>query len=286
MKYTQLRAFHRVALQGGFSAAGRAMGLTQSAVSDQILSLESSYDILLFDRSHRQVSLTEKGKMLLDITRPFFEAEAQALDFLTESREVATGTLRVIADSAFHVTELLSTYRARFPKVKISLRSGNSAEVEQALVNYSADIGVLGSTVYSPRFQGVTLGSTPIIAFAAVDFRQIGDAKLTLSELIKYPLVLREEGSITRQKLEEAAQKQKLTLNPAIEAEGREAVREIVASGGGIGFVSEAEYGQDQRLRPIRIAGPAIAMEETVVCIRQRNEVRTIRAFMAMAADN
>ncbi|MEE9387981.1 MAG: LysR substrate-binding domain-containing protein [Paracoccaceae bacterium] len=284
MKHTQLRAFQNVALHGGFSLAARAIGLTQSAVSDQVLSLEREFDILLFDRSKKQTRLTNQGKQLFAITSQLFEIESQALDFLTESRSVATGTLNIIADSASHVTELLSRFRLKHPAVRINLRSGNTAEVEQALIAYHADIGVLGTTMHPERYQSVILGSSPIIAFAAAGFAKFNKRPQTLTQLSRHPLVLRERGSKTRQKLEEMAKKQRLTLTPAIEAEGREAVREIVAKGGGIGFVSRAEFGQDQRLKPIPIAGPEMIMQETVVCIRQRSDVRTIRSFMEMAA--
>jgi aminoethylphosphonate catabolism LysR family transcriptional regulator len=284
MKYVQLRAFHNVALHGGFSRAATAMGLTQPAVSDQVLGLEQDYDVLLFDRQKKQIRLTRKGQDLLELTRPMFEIEARALEFLSESRALTSGTLRVIADSAYHVTGVLSRFRARYPGVHITLRSGNSQEVEQELIAYRADIGVLGRSAKAGKFQSVSLGTTPIIAFAAKGFPDLPDRPLALADLARYPLVFREQGSKTRQKLEDAAKAQGVRLRPVIEAEGREAMREIVAAGGGIGFVSEAEYGRDARLVKIPIKGHVIEMEETVVCVSQRKDVRMIRAFMAMAA--
>ena len=285
MKYVQLRAFHNVALHGGFSRAAAAMGLTQPAVSDQVLGLEQAYDVLLFDRQKKQISLTRKGQDLLELTRPMFEIEARVLEFLSESRALTSGTLRVIADSAYHVTGVLSRFRARYPGVHITLRSGNSQEVEQELTAYRADIGVLGRAVKAGKFQSVFLGTTPIIAFAAKGFPNLPVHPVTLAKLANYPLVFRETGSKTRQKLEEAAKAQGVHLSPVIEAEGREAMREIVAAGGGIGFVSDAEYGRDERLVKIPIQGLAIPMDETVVCVSQRKDVRMIRAFMALAAD-
>ncbi len=285
MKYVQLRAFHYVATCGGFSKAAEALGLTQPAVSDQVLALEQAYDVLLFERRHKQVTLTPRGEKLLEITRPMFEYVTRAQELLGETRALGSGELRIIADSAYHVTGLLSRFRKRFPRVHISLRSGNSAEVEAELTAYRADIGVFGSTVSPGRFHSVLLGTTPIIAFAAHDFSPLPNAPASLAELAKLPLVFREQGSKTRQKLEAAAQEQSVKLHAAIEAEGREAVHEIVAAGGGIGFVSEAEYGRDERLVKLPISGPVIPMAETVVCMTQRRDVRVIRAFMAMAEE-
>ena len=88
---------------------------------------------------------------------------------------------------------------------------------------------------------------------------------------------------MTRQTIEAAAQAHGLTLNAMIEAEGREAVREIVATGGGVGIVSAAEFGQDARLVPIRISDCEVMMSEALVCLRERAEGKLIGAFLEIA---
>ncbi len=285
MLYTRLRAFHMVAQEGGFSRAAEAMGLTQPALSDQVRKLEQEFDLLLFNRQRKRLTLTEAGRRLFELTLPLFEQEARAQEFLTESREKMAGTLRVMADSASHVTEVLSRFRARHPGVKIVLTSGNSRDVVAALEDWRADIGVLDSQAEAGELMRVPLGWSPIVAFARRDFPALPHPPVPLARLAGLPLILREGPSRTRQKVEEAARAAGVTLVPAIEAEGREAVRELVASGAGIGFVARAEFGHDARLRMIPLAGPPIRMEETVVCLARRAGLRKIRAFMALAAE-
>ena len=86
MRYVQLRAFHYVAICGGFSRAAEKLFLTQPAISDQVRKLEEQYDILLFNRRNKQVTLTAQGEDLLKITHRLFDVEQQALELLTESR--------------------------------------------------------------------------------------------------------------------------------------------------------------------------------------------------------
>jgi DNA-binding transcriptional LysR family regulator len=74
-----------------------------------------------------------------------------------------------------------------------------------------------------------------------------------------------------------------VVLTPRIETKGREAVREIVASGGGVGFVSSAEFGQDSRLVPIQIDGPEMLMDEALICLRERSGGNLVRAFFEIA---
>ncbi|MCB1464039.1 MAG: LysR family transcriptional regulator [Nitratireductor sp.] len=284
MRYVQLRAFHHVAIHGGFSRAAENLHLTQPALSDQVRKLEEEYDVILFNRRKKQVTLTPAGRRLLDITHRFFEVETQALELLSETRALSAGSLRIIADSAMHLLHVLQPFRARYPKVQLSLRTGNSQEVFDALFNYEADIGVLGEVPQNRDMEVVRLSTTPLVAFAAAGSEAANATSLTLRQLTRYPLVLREPGSKTREKLEEAARRTGVELTAAIEAEGREAIREIVASGAGIGIVSEAEFGHDPRVVRIPLAGETLSMDEALICLRERAGGKVVSAFMEMAA--
>ena len=285
MRYVQLRAFHYVAISGGFSRAAEALFLTQPAISDQVRKLEEEYDVLLFNRYKKQVTLTGFGQQLLEITHRMFDTEQQALDLLSESRALRSGTLRIVADAAHHLLHILGKFREKYPGIQVTVRTGNTETVVTSLFAYDADIGVLGEIPKGREFDMLKLNSTPIIAFVARTHPLAGTKSMSFAELSKHPLVLRERGSKTRQKLESMAQEQGVELRAAIEAEGREAVREIVASGSGIGFVSQAEFGQDGRLVPIAIDAPEMLMDEALICLRERSGGKLVRAFWNVARE-
>ena len=285
MRYVQLRAFHYVAISGGFSRAASELLLTQPAISDQVRKLEEEYDTLLFNRQRKQVVLTEAGERLLAVTRRMFEMENQALELLSESRSLRAGTLRIVADAAHHVLHIMGEFRRRYQGVHVTVRSGNTETVIKSLFNYEADIGVVGEVPAGRDFEIITLNATPIIAFAAADFDLGGRRSLSFADLATMPLVIRERGSKTRKRLEDGAADAGIRLKYAIEAEGREAVREIVASGAGLGFVSEAEFGNDGRLMRIPISGPPMLMEEALVCLSERSDAKAIRAFLGIARE-
>lgn len=285
MRYVQLRAFHYVAVCGGFSKAADELYLTQPAISDQVRKLEEEYNVLLFNRHKKQVALTPAGEKLLEITRRLFENESQALELLSETRALRSGTLRIVADSAHHLLHILTRFREHHPGVRISIRAGNSETVIESLYSYDADIGVLGEVPTGRDFECLQLNSTPIVAFVSVRHPLARRASFTLQDLAAMPLVLRERGSKTRKKLEEAASAAGIALEPAIEAEGREAIREIVASGAGVGFVSAAEFGEDPRLVRIPIEGTdGMTMDEALICLRERKGGKLVQAFFAFAA--
>ncbi len=283
MRYVQLRAFHFVAITGGFSRAAEELRLTQPAISDQVRKLEEEYDVLLFNRRKKQVTLTLAGENLLEITRRLFDSEQQALELLSESRALRAGTLRIVADSAHHLLRILGRFRETYPGVQISVHAGNSETVIENLYSYEADLGVIGEIPTGRDFEVLHLNATPIIAFVAATHPLAGRKSFTIAELSGHPLILREHGSKTRRKLEDGAAAAGIALRPAIEAEGREAVREIVASGAGIGFVSEAEFGRDARLVRIPIEGLDMRMDEALVCLRERSRGKLVQAFLDIA---
>ena len=283
MRHSQLKAFHFVALHGGFSRAAEALYLTQPAISEQVRKLEQDHDVLLFHRERKRVQLTDAGERLFRLTKHYFEIEQQIGEYMSETRAAVDGSLRIIADSAHHVTDILSAFRQRYPNVVVSLRTGNSDEVIEELRAFNAEVGVAGSLTPGRDMETLSLGHTPIVAFAAKGLLPEDKSSITMRELAELPLIFRETGSKTRQKLEEEAARRGLTLLPAIEAEGRETVREVVASGAGVGFVSQAEFGHDERLVQIELKDMDLRMGESLVHLVQRREVKVIRAFMELA---
>ncbi|WP_435136069.1 LysR substrate-binding domain-containing protein [Pseudopelagicola sp. nBUS_19] len=283
MRHSQLRAFHYVAHLGGFSRAAEFLLLSQPAISEQVGKLEQEHDVLLFRRERKRVLLTPEGEQLFQFTKQYFELEQQMDEYLSSKSAVVDGELRIIADSAHHITFVLGKFRKKYPNVSVMLRTGNTEEILGDLRAYNAEIGVVGSLTPGSDMATLNLGSTKITAFAARDTKLASKRKLTFQELSRYPLVFRESGSKTRQKLEDEAKKHGVILKPAIIAEGREAVREVVASGAGIGFVSLAEYVRDDRFMTIELLDADIQMSETMVHLTQRRDVRAICAFMAVA---
>ena len=125
MRYVQLRAFHNVAIHGGFSRAAEALSLTQPAVSDQVRKLESEYDVLLFSRQKKQITLTDFGKKLLEITHRMFDVEDQAHVLLSESRALGSAQeTRPRSLISFVVMRRTSVYLAKSPSPE-NLRLSN-----------------------------------------------------------------------------------------------------------------------------------------------------------------
>lgn len=282
MRHSQLRAFHFVATYGSFSAAAEKLKISQPAVSEQVKKLEQNYDTLLFSRQNKKITLTDEGRKILLLTKQLFEVEQQIEDYISESGQELAGSIRIIADSASHVLNILAAFRKKYPKVKVILRSGNSEEVENALRSFNSEIGIMPNSSKKLDIGIKFLGSSKIIAFGEPEYLDTGKKILKMADLAKLPIIFREKGSNTRKIIEKEAKIQGVHLKPIIEVEGREAMRELVASGAGIGFVSEAEFVADSRVVKVNIQGDELIMDETVAFLKQRSNVRVIRNFLSL----
>ena len=283
MSYASLRAFHAVASHGSFTRAAESLGVTQPTLSAQVKALQESYGVALLDRRGRGVAATSLGEQLLDITRRLFLLEEEADELLSRARDLTTGHLRVTAGGPYYAVPLLAAFGARHPGVHISLSIGNSEEVLDALVHYRADVAVISDLEPDPRLESIPYAEHRLVVFVPRKHLWARSRGIRLRDLDGQPMVLRETGSMTRRLFERAAAKAQVKPRVIMEIESREAVSEAVAAGLGIGVVSEAEFGHDERLAAVPVIDVTMLTREYVVCLRDRRRLRIVSAFLAEA---
>jgi aminoethylphosphonate catabolism LysR family transcriptional regulator len=281
MRHAQLKAFHAVAVHNGFSRAAEALGLTQPAVSDHVRKLEESYGVQLFTRAPAGVTLTDMGRKLFAIAERLFEAEGEALELLSRGRTLEEGQLTIGADAASHILPEIARFRLKHPKLAVRLVTGNSAQLLKRLEDFTIDIAVTAERPPEPSFLARKLRSDPLVAVVQRSSRLSRLKELDFADLVKLPLILREEGSMTRKLLLEEVSQRGLTLSGTIEIESREAAREAAAQGLGLAIMSEGELIPDGRLAVLAIPDWLTEMEEWMICLRSRSALHAIRSFFA-----
>ena len=283
--HAQLKAFHAVAIHGGFTRAAERLFLTQPAVSDQVRKLEEQFGVLLFHRSKRSVKISDLGERLFGITQRLFAVEAEAQELLSNSAKLQTGSLTLAVDSSAHLQPYIARFCKRFPGVRVSLVTGNTDESLRRLFEYRADFALLGRSVEDERLLSQPLSNDSMIAFVSSAHPWAERSSIRLAELENVPMVMREHGSVTRQIFEEEMQRVGLRTRTAIEVEGREAANEMVAAGIGAGLVSVAEFGVDPRVHALVIEDCQRHMHETLVCLRAQASRRVISTFLDLVRE-
>ncbi|MCP1647888.1 LysR substrate-binding domain-containing protein [Pseudomonas nitroreducens] len=284
MSTARLRTFLAVARHASFSAGARAIGLSQPTATTQIQGLEREFNVELFHRRGRRIELTAVGRALLPIAQQMSMLESEATNLLRDSGQLNRGQLKVGAVGPFHVIEMVDRYRRDYPQIDVSIRIGNSASVLADLENYVTDVGVLAGLHDDPAFVAELYARHPVILFAHAEHPFARHDAVPLQALQGQPLLRREQGSTTRVALERVLEAADVTPRIAMEIGSREALREAVIRGIGIGVVSEAEYIADPRLKAIRIAGDPVFTETYLYYLAERRSSQVIASFLRTLA--
>lgn len=283
MLHTQLRSFHAVAAEGGFTAAAQALNVTQPTVTVQVKSLEEYFKVELFHRRGRKVVLTDTGRQLFELTRRILSLEGEAVELLTGVGGFHSGQLQVAAVGPYHVTEMLASFNERYPGIKVSVETGNSQEALQALFEFRADVGVLAHVEDDSRIVAQPFSRHPVVVFVHKNHRFARRESVRIEELDGERVVLREVGSTTRLAFETALRRSGVSIDPVMEIGSREALWMAVQRQIGIGVVSSIEFVPHPDLRTARILNAEVFTYAHVVCLAERAESRMIKAFFEVA---
>lgn len=280
---TQLRAFHFVAVAGGYSQAAREMSVSQSTLSGQVRQLETAAGVALFERKARGVTLTPDGEELYKVTSRLFAALTEAATLLKGPLPEG-GRLRVASDGVVHCLPILQALKQRRPRLTFTVIVRNSDSVIEQLLEYRADIGITAQMPKDERLDVRLLTNMKIGVFLPRRHPWAARTELSLADLNGCPFVLRERGSRTREVFEQNLAQHGVTLGPVLEVSTREGVREAVATGFGVGVIADLEFGFDTRLAYLPLKDATVSIDEYVVCLAERRRLPVIADFLACAA--
>ena len=161
MFVTQLKSFFWVARLGSITQAARQLGLSQPTVTAQIKALEEMYEVELFTRQSRRLAITDAGLKLLPQIEQLLLQTAQIESSMRQSGTVQQGQLRIGATAPYYVLDIVRRYQAALPLVDISIQSGNSRQMIQALAEYQVDLATSSHLDTDPRLLRIELGRDP-----------------------------------------------------------------------------------------------------------------------------
>jgi LysR family transcriptional regulator, regulator for bpeEF and oprC len=168
-----LNTFVCCAESESFTAAGRVLGLTPSAVSKAVTRLERDLGVRLFQRSPRAVTLTAEGAEFYAQCKGLVDSAAGARALVSGSRGRPWGTLRVSAPVAFGqfvLSKALGEWLKRFPEVKVHLVLGDRVP---DLVEERFDVAIRLGEPPDSRLIAHLVGQTPFVAVASPGYLRV-----------------------------------------------------------------------------------------------------------------
>jgi DNA-binding transcriptional LysR family regulator len=236
---SQLKTFIAVVDQGGFTAAGRRLGLSQPAVSRTVATLEKELGVPLFLRRRDGLSLTEAGTIALPHAR---EAVRQLTLMHTEIAGLAgdvTGTLSLASlpsATATLIAQQLRAFARRHPAVTIRLLEGSENEILDWLDQGAAEAGVV--SLPAKGLDVAVLGEQQMVAVVPADSWLASKDTITYADLAKEPFVRGTGGCA--EVFMPIARRAGIEFDLAFEAREIAATLEIVRAGLGVSILPSA----------------------------------------------
>ncbi|HVY42764.1 MAG TPA: LysR substrate-binding domain-containing protein [Hyphomicrobiaceae bacterium] len=283
MNLNHVLAFHRVAAAGGFTVAARLSGVSQPTLSSQVRALERTMGTALFERAGRGVRLTPAGETLYGATARLSEAMDAVADIVIRERPSGRGGLRISADSAIHVLPVLAELKRRVEGLAFSLRIDNSSNVIAQVLKDEVDLGVMARPVTDTRLFSIKIREDRLVLLVGANDAWARRTRASIADLAGRDLVVREKGSITREVAEARIRAARIKTGQVFDVATREAVREAVAAGFGVGVIFASEAGNDARLKAVPIADQEVAVAEYAICRAERHRLGLVARFIETA---
>lgn len=196
----RLKVFHTVAKRLNFTKAAEELCITQPAVTKHIHEIENHFKIKLFERKGTKISLTPAGETLLQHTEQLF-AVYRELEFeMNSMSQRHSGYLRIGASTTvaqYVLPPILAAFHKKFTDIHISLKSGNTEQIEQDLHNKQIDLGIIEGKSKNALFKYTEFIKDELVLVASTAHPKAKKQVISPDELKHIPLLLREPGSGT-----------------------------------------------------------------------------------------
>ncbi len=261
MTLDQLRVFLAVVEYLHFTRAAEALYISQPAVSAAIQNLEEQYGVKLFHRIGRQIEITEAGKLLQVEAQKIIDQVTLTERGLQELNDLQRGELKLgssLTIGNYWLPEKLSQFKHKYPGITVNCTLANTEEICEGTVTGLFDLGLVEGVVKSSHkgfLKEEIVGSDRLLIVVGRSHPWFERQKVFLTELSTTTWVMREPGSGTQQRFEQALQNWGINtseLNVILVLNSGEMVKAIVESGVSAAAISELMVEKELQLDTLR----------------------------------
>ncbi len=289
MTLRQLEVFLAIARARGYRRAADTLHTSQPALSQHIRELEAELGARVFDRLGRGIALTEAGRLLEERAQRVFATLADVREAVGELHGLQRGSLLVGASTTpgiYVLPALIGGFRGRYPGISIRLRIANSRAIEEAVRAHERDLAVVGGHGLVPGEECLAAGLVDeLVLVVGRRHPWARSRELAPARLAEEPLLVREEGSATRQVTERTHERAGVSWRAGMELNHTEAIKQAVMAGLGVAFVSVHAVRDEvarRRLATVRLRGLRIRRHFHAIHSEARTLSAGARAFLAI----
>lgn len=251
----QLKVFESVARHLSFSRAAEELHLTQPAVSTQVRKLQEHAGLPLFEQLGKKIHLTPAGAQMLASSREIIQKFQEAEEALAAFKGVSGGRLNVSVISAgdYFFPSLLVAFAQRHEGVALNFGVCNREELLAQLAENVTDLAIMARPPDAHESDTVAeaFAPHPYVIVAARTHPLAARKRIPVSRIVKEPFIVRERGSDTWNSMEEGFGERIADLNVSMEIKSTETIKQAVAAGMGISFLSAHTVSRELKSRSL-----------------------------------
>jgi len=292
MDIHHLRVFVSVFKDKSFSKASKKLHLTQPTVSAHIRALEEEYNCKLFDRLGRTIIPTKEAEILYQYATEIIEKTDGIRDAMGRVKKNITGTLIIGASTipgTYLLPSIMSEFQKKYPSVSWQILIADSKKIADSLSKHELLMGIVGAQLGNEAINYVPFLDDELIVVSSPSF--IKRKKISLKELIKIPMVLREEGSGTRKITEQFFTDRGISyhnLSIAGIIGSTDAVKQAVKAGLGVSFLSRLSVSDELKhktLKEIKITDVSMRRKIYIITHKKRTLPLAYQIFLEYIMD-
>ncbi len=287
MDLRQLEILQAIAETGSFTACGRKLHVSQSAISRQILLLEEELGEPLFLRVGRQVRMTPAAESLVQLGQRVFLDVRETVGAITDRTRELRGTLRLSGGMTvclYVFPPLLKHLRRVHPQLDVRLTVAMAGRSVQEIRGGRVDAGLLTLPVEESDMVTVPVLREELLVVTIPTHQLAKRRKVAARDLAGLPFVLFETGSATRKVIDHFFASEKIEPTIVMETENVEIIKAMVKTGQGIGIVPYQAVAREVRAKQFfcaRIEGHELRRETGWVYARANRVPRIIDELLA-----
>jgi DNA-binding transcriptional LysR family regulator len=239
MQLPDLAAFLAVAGDRSFSAAARRLNRTQPAISQAVRRIEDELGERLFDRSSRDGTLTEAGRLLQDYAQRLLNLAGEAQTAVQELQQMRRGRVIVGANEAAVHSLLphIERFAAQHPQVAVEVRRVPSRQIAGAVLDRSIDFGVLTFHPAARGVQTIPLGSDDIVLLTSPGHPLASKRRVTIEEVGRQVVIAHNDPSPTRDRVLRAYERRHTSINIQLSLPSLDGIKRAVEMGIGVALL-------------------------------------------------
>ena len=274
MEFDQLRTFLAVLEHRSFGRAGEALGIGQSTVSFHVKALEQKVGLVLLERGRGSIAPTAAGRALLPYAGRIVALVDEARARMETRKAGEVGELALAASTIpgeYLLPPLLAEFRAQHPGIRLEMGVFDSEKALAAVLAREVDLAIVGKKPRGRELVSHVFAHDDIVLVGMAGSSFAPHGKLTLKELRDVPLVLREQGSGTRDAIARLLPHVHDSKN-ALRVGSTEAAKRCVQHGLGLSFLSRQAVASELAAGLFTIVElPGTPARRTFYCVRVRS---------------